>query len=670
MKTFFSFLLTFTAFIQISLAQKQAYNWTFSNSIKVNFMDAGNSTVSFIPLPIPINVPFNECNAVFSDENGNLRCFIVADNPIIIEGEDYLNGKILGQNYATLLNGDSVRIDADITNGAILLPFSDNENLLHLFTLSYDRNTQGKIHGLYYHIIDLTQNKILIKNKLVVGKQLPLGRYWLDEKLAAVRHTNGIDWWLMGYDRNESAFLRWRVTSSGILGPFSQKIGTYAPDSILSSAPRGEMTFNPQGTRLAIVGGAGVFDLFSFDRCTGLLSDWASLINPNVDYINDFNTGTPYSTEFSPNGNILYFGTFDSLFQFDLTAPNIRATQTTLAAIPEQSLIKAFGQIQLSPNGKIYITNYRSSTVDTSDKYLSLIQYPDSVGLGCQFISQGLYLKGKKCNLGLPNMPAYLPGAIAPDIPQANAGPPERFLCPGDSVLLGAPALPGAVYRWRPAVGLSDTTVAMPLAKPDISVTYTLFVSDSAQNICTQTVALTKISIPQFPTGFSVAIDAFLATFTVNTEVGATHKKYKWKFGDNASLTKTYPIAYHTYQDTGTYFVKLTIIDTLSGCEKTFSDTLILKVSGEQEYCIDKTTHFRVYPNPSAGVFQVKAKATEAGTLNLSVYDALGKHVYGETLRAVQNLATAIDLRDRPAGIYLLKVETAQGVFTQRLIKE
>jgi len=58
-----------------------------------------------------------------------------------------------------------------------------------------------------------------------------------------------------------------------------------------------------------------------------------------------------------------------------------------------------------------------------------------------------------------------------------NAGGHKK-MCAGESVQLGTDADTRRQYRWSPAVGLSDSTAAKPLASPTETTTYTLYVID------------------------------------------------------------------------------------------------------------------------------------------------------------------------------------------------
>jgi gliding motility-associated-like protein len=55
----------------------------------------------------------------------------------------------------------------------------------------------------------------------------------------------------------------------------------------------------------------------------------------------------------------------------------------------------------------------------------------------------------------------------------ANAGP-DTVSCNYNAVQLGVISKPGLVYQWSPAAGLSGTTIANPLATPNVTTTYVL----------------------------------------------------------------------------------------------------------------------------------------------------------------------------------------------------
>ncbi len=64
--------------------------------------------------------------------------------------------------------------------------------------------------------------------------------------------------------------------------------------------------------------------------------------------------------------------------------------------------------------------------------------------------------------------------------PIANAGENVVICQGGLGALIGTPAIPGNVYQWSPATGLSDPNIAQPNANPSSNTTYTLTVSNNA----------------------------------------------------------------------------------------------------------------------------------------------------------------------------------------------
>ncbi len=70
--------------------------------------------------------------------------------------------------------------------------------------------------------------------------------------------------------------------------------------------------------------------------------------------------------------------------------------------------------------------------------------------------------------------------------------------------------------------------------------------------------------------------------------------------------------------------------------------------------------YISVYPNPSAGIYQVN------GTGTITVLNALGE------LILTQNILgnSTIDLSTQANGIYTLKLQTEKGTLTRKLIKE
>ncbi len=83
---------------------------------------------------------------------------------------------------------------------------------------------------------------------------------------------------------------------------------------------------------------------------------------------------------------------------------------------------------------------------------------------------------------------------------------------------------------------------------------------------------------------------------------------------------------------------------------------------------------FYTYPNPSEGLFTVGFEpwGTQASAVQVSVSDMAGRQVWQRSYQNVQaSLFTAnVDLRGRPKGIYLLRVQSGDAQALQRVVVE
>jgi hypothetical protein len=67
---------------------------------------------------------------------------------------------------------------------------------------------------------------------------------------------------------------------------------------------------------------------------------------------------------------------------------------------------------------------------------------------------------------------------VVHDIPQANAGA-DFALCRDSSMVIGSAGVAGVRYRWSPGIGLNDSTLAQPTARPSVTTTYQLTATDT-----------------------------------------------------------------------------------------------------------------------------------------------------------------------------------------------
>jgi hypothetical protein len=76
----------------------------------------------------------------------------------------------------------------------------------------------------------------------------------------------------------------------------------------------------------------------------------------------------------------------------------------------------------------------------------------------------------------------------------------------------------------------------------------------------------------------------------------------------------------------------------------------------------------RVYPNPTRGIVTLVLPAGLGAPVQLSVYDALGKRLLARNLSAGTE-KTDVDLSGCAAGLYLIKLETRDGITVRRVLR-
>src|SRR5208337_2415349 len=103
------------------------------------------------------------------------------------------------------------------------------------------------------------------------------------EKLTAVRHANGTDYWVIVHKYYSDAFFSYHLSSAGIVDTVISHIGSRHP---LSSLPPnitgyslGYLKASPNGQKLCIVSGNGygIAEYFDFDKSSGVISNCVNI---------------------------------------------------------------------------------------------------------------------------------------------------------------------------------------------------------------------------------------------------------------------------------------------------------------------------------------------------------------------------------------------------------
>lgn len=325
----------------------------------------------------PIGISNNEltqregCSSI-SDEQGKLVL--------------YTDGIRIWNRKHKLISGDTeLGGDDTSTQSALIIPKPGSSSIYYVFT------TYRKLICV---TIDIGLNN---GNGGVVSRTVLLENS--TEKLAAVRHCNQKDFWILAHENGNRIFRSYLLTEKGIAkSSVTSKIGT--PLDFYKSV--GNMKFSRQGDKLGMaVFGKGEYQLFNFDNSSGTLSNAISI--GHTDFM------SAYGMEFSPNGNFIYVSeTVNAgrpIFQLDISVMDARkiiASKTEIGKPPASY----YGSMQLAPDGRIYVARHGL-------EYLAVINNPDLKGSKCSFVNDGFKLPSGTSSIGLPNF-AVTPVEIEP----------------------------------------------------------------------------------------------------------------------------------------------------------------------------------------------------------------------------------------------------------------
>jgi len=341
-------------------------------------------TLDFASLPPTVGyqlkpIDFYLCNGNISSREGILQF--------------YSNGaRIIGPTHEVMQEGEHVdwgtqstaigdKLGSPYQGGVLILPAFDADSTYYMLYTAGDLT--GDIYGsiglrLNLAEIDMRLNaglgRVVFKDITIISDSLDYG------KLVACRHANGRDWWIIVPRWEQGSFRRMLYDPQGF-----HDLGIQAfPDFLPFMQGFGNAVFSPDGTKYAIINTfksnkPDTSFLFQFDRCTGLLSA-PLLVSQASDsvYVPNFC--------FSPNSRYLYKTTGKRIYQYDTESADLNASRQLVAVADgyvhiQQSL---FMQMQLAPDGKIYVTSRSAAP------FLHRIDYPDRPGPACQVIQHCL----------------------------------------------------------------------------------------------------------------------------------------------------------------------------------------------------------------------------------------------------------------------------------------
>ncbi|WP_452220427.1 T9SS type B sorting domain-containing protein [Lacinutrix salivirga] len=364
--------LVFIAFcFQYSFGQNEAAIWYFGNNVGLDFTSGNPEVLTDGQLST-----FEGCSTIATPDGDLLF---------------YTDGiTIWDKNHQIMPNGNGLLGDPSSTQSALIVPKPNDINRYYVFTVD---NEAGQ-SGLRFSEVDMTLNN---GDGAVTATKNVLLSTPTTEKISAVQHANGTDFWVVSHSWQSQNFIAYLVSPTGVTTtPVISSVGFFHGNGVVAQTI-GYLKISPDASKLAlaIYGNGSKVEIFDFDNSTGVVSNPIRLENP----VFANSGGGAYGIEFSPDSSILYVSELlyninsSSVYQFDLSDFNLTSIVASQHTLYQGS--DFIGAIQLAVDGKIYLAN-------ESTTFLDVINSPNVLGPDANYLNKGLDLNGFTCYLGLP----------------------------------------------------------------------------------------------------------------------------------------------------------------------------------------------------------------------------------------------------------------------------
>lgn len=522
-KLVISFVLLFL--LHQAFAQRYT-NWFFGKQAAIGFQ------ANIAPVPHAITgsqmISSEACSAI-SDKKDQLLF--------------YTNGvTVYNRNHQVMVNGNGLAGHESSAQGALIVSMPNNDSLFYIFTADAVEN--NFTNGYHYSIVNMKldggKGAVITKNVLLQSI--------CTERLAAVRHANGVDVWILTNDANSNIFRAWLLTCYGLSSnPVVSAVG-----DVMNQSDRmniGNLKISSNGKKVCqtyfkddvVSSQHNFFQLFDFDDATGKLSNPQHISLPSADAV---------ACEFSPDSKLLYLTD-----PFREQMSQVECTLTTPAAIAASSLSipskYGYYAIQLGPDNKIYGNRSGSS--------LTVIQNPDKKGINC-LLQEGAIDLGTDARLGLPSI-------LKEQTESANDFALSTVdTCAGTVKFSAQTSLPNPQWQWDFGDGtFSNQQDPIHTFYPTNAI-YTVELKISSSSSCGSVIKYKDVSpkgnLPRANFDFEIKCDSGYVKF-VNTSTDADAVPFLWSFGDGSFSTERNPV--HAFPASGTYKTKL-LINTHNAC--------------------------------------------------------------------------------------------------------
>ncbi len=576
------------------------------------------------------------------------------------------------------------------------------------------QNNFAKISCVIYDVVTKTVSPYQsLTSPLVNGAN----NYFVTEALSVVPHCNGVDYWVItrAYTNNytNGTFYSFLFNQNGlnpnaspvVSGTFNRPLGTSGIKS------------NSTGTRLICNAEGNTYFLYDFNAATGIVSNelavpvtltvqanscCAAIFSPNDAYLymiygaspDNFiqqvavstmsvvNTLTSSNTNYSPMipsymevgpDNVIYFNArlgwyLGSISNADSPTPSLGSTVSISplqaqagAGLSLLNYMEADKPAEVNPliMQQNTCSSFSYSLSPCWNTYTASWNFgdgsPTAIGNNVTHnYTPGVYTVSLTLSYNGQAIPVYTKTLTVTGSTVAISGP--AAICKGNTYVnnYSTGSIAGASYTWT----ASNATISGPNTIPSINLvsgstgvaTLSLQILNGGC-LSTATKTITIDTIPSVALTAS-SITCVGSTLSLNgTPAGGAYT------GTNVGAAALTPTA------TGAHKVYYTYTNP-NGCANTASLSVMVNAcTGLDE--LNGAIVFNLYPNPTNGIIYMNGNTKVS---KIEVFNAIGQIVLEKD--QIHSETATLDLSQTAKGIYVVRIFTEKGVYTQRVMKE
>lgn len=248
---------------------------------------------------------------------------------------------------------------------------------------------------------------------------------------------------------------------------------------------------------------------------------------------------------------------------------------------------------------------------------------------------------------------------------QVTSNDPVTFCAGGSALLQASPAGSGFTYQWQKGnTPLPGATTGSYVS--NVSAGFKVLVTDN--NGCSKLSSTLNTKVKQVPVSNITALGATTFPSGQNVTLRASNGTgLTWQWYRNGNVISGATSRDYVATQSGSY----TVLVTKSSCSAASAAKMVTVTSAKEEPGIireaESSVALSAYPNPVNTSLTVAISGLEEIDGTLTVVDLSGKLV---ATREMKSASESIDLRNQPAGMYLVRYRDVNRTMTLQVVKQ